>query len=79
MNKKLMLVYLKKRPYIDMVDEEVGLTNSASHIVLNSFKAHITDAVQEALEETNTKALNNPRGVYFQMQPLNICVNKPIK
>ena len=53
-----MLVYLQeiRKPYVDRVAEEVRLTDTASLLVLDSFRAHKTDAVQESLEEMNTKA-----------------------
>ena len=72
MDEKLMLVYLKEiwRPYIDRVAEEVGLTDTASLLVLDSFKAHTTDAVQEALKEINTKAPIIPGGVLQKCSPL---------
>jgi len=68
MDEKLMVVYLQKiwKPYVNRVAKEVGLTDTASLLVLDSFKAHTTDAVQNTLEEINTKAPVIPRGLYFK-------------
>lgn len=81
MDEKLMVVYLQKiwKPYVNRVAEEVGLTDTASLLVLDSFKAHTTDAVQNTLEEINTKAPVIPGGCTSKVQPLDVCVNKPFK
>ena len=81
MDEKLMVVYLQKiwKPYVNRVAEEVGLTYTASLLVLNSFKAHTTDAVQNTLEEINTEAPVIPGGCTSKVQPLDVCVNKPFK
>ena len=81
MDEKLMLVYLQKvwRPYINQVAEELGLTDTTSLLVLDSFKAHTTDAVKETLEEMNIKAPVIPGGCTSKVQPLDVCVNKPFK
>lgn len=81
MDEKLMVVYLQKiwKPYVNRVAEEVELTDTASLLVLDSFKAHTTDAVQNTLEEINTKAPVIPGGCTSKVQPLDVCVNKPFK
>ncbi len=81
MDKKLMLVYLKEiwKPYIDRIAEEVGLTDTASLLVLDSFRGHTAGAVQEALKEMSTKAPIFPWGCTSKVQPLDVCVNKPFK
>ena len=81
MDEKLMVVYLQKiwKPYVNRVAEEVGLTDTASLLLLNSFKAHTTDADQNTLEEINTKAPVIPGGCTSKVQPLDVCVNKPFK
>lgn len=81
MDEKLMVVYLQKiwKPYVNRVAEEVGLTETASLLVLDSFEAHTTDTVQNTLEEINTKAPVIPGGCTSKVQPLDVCVNKPFK
>ena len=81
MDEKLMIVYLQKiwKPYVDKVTEEVGLTDTASLLVLDCFKGHTTDAVKETLEKMNTKAPIIPGGCISKVQPLDVCVNKPFK
>ena len=81
MDEKLMVVYLQKvwKPYINQVAEEVGLTDTSSLLVMDSFRAHTTDNVKRVLEEMNTKAPIIPGGCTSKVQPLDVCVNKPFK
>lgn len=81
MDEKLMLVYLQEiwRPYVDWVTEEVGLPGTISLLVMDSFRAHTTEAVKDTLEEMNTTAPIIPGGCTSKVQPLDVCVNKPFK
>lgn len=56
-----------------------ALLNTRSMLVLNTFKGHLTDEVEEALTKSNTDLVVIPGGMTSQLQPLNICINKPLK
>lgn len=81
MDEKLMVVYLQKvwKPYVNQVAEAVGLTDTSSLLVMDSFRAHTTDSVKGVLEEMNAKSPIIPGGCTSKVQPLDVCVNKPFK
>uniref|UniRef100_A0A224YXZ2 Pogo ele1 orf1-h 1e-40-j 4 n=1 Tax=Rhipicephalus zambeziensis TaxID=60191 RepID=A0A224YXZ2_9ACAR len=50
-----------------------------SLLVLDSYRGHLTDSVKAALAEMNTDLAVIPGGMTGQLQPLDVCINKPFK
>ena len=48
-------------------------------LVFDSFKAHITDDVMEALETANASVVVLPGGCTSKAQPVDVSLNQPIK
>lgn len=48
-------------------------------LVLDSFRRHVTDRVKEKLAACHTDLVIIPGGMTPQIQPLDVCLNKPIK
>ena len=48
-------------------------------LVLDSFSAHLTPAVKRKFKEINTVPVVIPGGCTSQVQPLDVCLNKPFK
>jgi len=56
-----------------------GLLKKQSLLVLDQFKAHITEKTKKRLENYNTKIAVIPGGLTSQLQPLDVSINKPFK
>lgn len=56
-----------------------ALLNTPVMIVLDAFRGHLTDEVKEALAKANTDLVVIPGGMTSQLQPLDVCINKPFK
>ena len=50
-----------------------------SLLFLDSFSAHLTDAVKEAFKQSNTTVAVIPGGLTSVLQPLDVSINKPMK
>lgn len=50
-----------------------------SMLVLDSFRCHISDRVKEKLAACHTDLVVIPGGMTSQIQPLDVCLNKPMK
>ena len=50
-----------------------------SLLVFNSFKGHLVPSVQKRIAEANTDTCVIPGGLTSQLQPLDVCLNKPFK
>jgi hypothetical protein len=50
-----------------------------SLLVLDSYRGHITPAVKDAMKEADSDLAVIPGGMTSQLQPLDVCVNKPFK
>ena len=50
-----------------------------SLLVWESFRAHLTDPLKQALPQTNTDIAVIPSRLTSVLQPLNVCLNKPLK
>ncbi len=75
MTGELMLDWLKtvwdKRPGV--------LRRPRSMLVLDSFKGHLVDSVEESLKGKKSDMVVIPGGMTSQLQPLDVSVNKPFK
>ena len=56
-----------------------GLSKKKSILVLDSFSAHLTDAIKVQLKQENTDMAVIPGGLTSMVQPLDVCLNKPFK
>ena len=56
-----------------------GLMKRKSVIVFDSFRAHLVPGVEGKLREENTDICVIPGGLTSQLQPLDVCLNKPFK
>ncbi|KAM7299429.1 pogo transposable element with KRAB domain [Ixodes scapularis] len=61
----------RKRPGADLAVR--------SMLVLDSFRCHITQRVKDKLAACRTDLVVIPGGMTSQLQPLDVCLNKPIK
>lgn len=50
-----------------------------SLLVWESFRAHLTDPLKQALPQTNTFIAVIPSRLTSVLQPLNVCLNKPLR
>ena len=64
--------------WIDLVWEP-ATEGKRALLVLDSFSAHVTNAVKKRLKEINTVPLVIPGGCTSKLQPLDVCINKPFK
>jgi predicted amino acid dehydrogenase len=48
-------------------------------LVLDNFKAHLTQDVKEEIRKANTDLLVIPGGMASQLQALDVVINKPFK
>ena len=72
MNESLMLCWAK----------EVLLKHTKGKhclLLLDSFHAHITEKVTKFLQKSNVSTAVIPRGCTSKVQPLDVCINNPIK
>ena len=56
-----------------------GLMKRKSLLVFDSFRAHLVPGVEGKLHEENTDICVIPGGLTSQLQPLDVCLNKPFK
>ena len=56
-----------------------GLLKPRSMLVMDTFRAHMTDAVTKRLENENTDVVWIPGGLTSQLRPLDVSMNKPLK
>lgn len=56
-----------------------ALLAKRSLLVLDSYRGHLTDGVKAALSEAGTDVAIIPGGMTGQLQPLDVCLNKPFK
>jgi len=56
-----------------------GVRNVHNILVIDAFKRHVTENVENALKKTNTDTVMIPGGMTRQLQPLDVSVNKPFK
>ena len=75
MNNELMIDWLKtvwlRRPG--------ALRKLPSILVMDAFKGHLTDDVKNLLRENKSTLVTIPGGMTSQLQPLDVCINKPFK
>ncbi|KAM7295706.1 pogo transposable element with KRAB domain [Ixodes scapularis] len=50
-----------------------------SMLVLNAFRGHLTDEVKNTIREAKSDLVVIPGGMTSQLQPLDVCINKPFK
>jgi 5-formaminoimidazole-4-carboxamide-1-beta-D-ribofuranosyl 5'-monophosphate synthetase len=50
-----------------------------SLLVIDSFRAHLTDAVKKELRKKNVVQAVIPGGCTSKLQPLDVSINKPFK
>lgn len=50
-----------------------------SMLVLDAFRGHLSDEVKNAIREAKTDLVVIPGGMTSQLQPLDVCINKPFK
>ncbi len=48
-------------------------------LIVDAFAAHITPAVKDFIKKRNVKYVIIPGGLTHLLQPLDVCLNKPIK
>lgn len=48
-------------------------------LVLDAFRCHLADSVKKLLREPRTELIVIPGGMTSQLQPLDVCINKPFK
>ena len=56
-----------------------GLIKKPSLLVWDHFRAHLTKATKNRVNNLNTKVAVIPGGLTYQLQPLDVCINKPFK
>ena len=56
-----------------------GLLKKPSLLVYDSFRGHLVPSVQKRIAEANTDTCVIPGGLTSQLQPLDVCLNKPFK
>ena len=72
MDEELMLRWIKDI-YLRHTDKERSL------LVMDSFRAHLTDNVKKSLRKGNTVPAIIPGGCTSKIQPLDVSINKPFK
>lgn len=53
--------------------------NPPSMLVLDAFRGHLTLPVKTKLKDVRTELVVIPSGMTSQLQPLDVCLNKPFK
>lgn len=56
-----------------------ALLSFPSILVLDAFRCHLAESVKKLLRESGTKLVVIPGGMTSQLQPLDVCINKPFK
>ena len=56
-----------------------GLLKKPSLLVYDSFRGHLVPSVQKRIAEANRDTCVIPGGLTSQLQPLDVCLNKPFK
>ena len=56
-----------------------GLLKKPALLVWDQFRAHTTEATKKKLQQLKTKQAVIPGGLTSQLQPLDVCINKPFK
>ena len=56
-----------------------GLLKKYSLLVLDQFRAHITETTKKNFKEVKTQIAVIPGGLTSQLQPLDVSINKPFK
>nr|AHN53440.1 DDE superfamily endonuclease [Nuttalliella namaqua] len=56
-----------------------GLLKKSSLLVLDQFRAHITETTKKNFKEVKTQIAVIPGGLTSQLQPLDVAINKPFK
>ena len=81
MDEELMEQYLQFiwQPYVEKTPEELGLPDHDSLLMLDSFKAHITEKIETRMKEHGTTHCVIPGGCTSKLQPLDVSLNKPFK
>ena len=72
MNEELMLEWIELcvRPYTE---------RKPSLLILDSFKGHLTKDVNSSMKKMNVLPAVIPGGCTSLLQPLDVCINKPLK
>lgn len=75
MNEDLVLHWIKsvwcRRPG--------ALLSFPSILVLDAFRCHLAESVKKLLRDCGTELVVIPGGMTSQLQPLDVCINKPFK
>ena len=58
---------------------ETYTRNTPSFLLFDEFSAHRTDDVLQYCKDINVQTLFIPGGFTSSFQPLDVCVNKPLK
>lgn len=56
-----------------------GLRKVPSLLILDAFRGHLTESVKNKVKELGSQMAVIPGGMTSQLQPLDVCVNKPFK
>lgn len=56
-----------------------ALLGLPSMLVLDAFRCHLADSVKRLLRDSRTELVVIPGGMTSQLQPLDVCINKPFK
>lgn len=56
-----------------------ALLSRKAMLVLDAFRGHLTESVKKKLDEERTELVVIPGGMTSQLQPLDVCLNKPFK
>lgn len=56
-----------------------ALLSRRSLLVLDAFRGHLTEGVKKKLQDDQTELAVIPGGMTSQLQPLDVCLNKPFK
>lgn len=56
-----------------------ALLGFPSMLVLDAFRCHLADSVKRLLRDSRTELVVIPGGMTSQLQPLDVCINKPFK
>lgn len=56
-----------------------ALLSFPSILVLDAFRCHLVESVKRLLRESGTELIVIPGGMTSQLQPLDVCINKPFK
>ncbi|KAM7289069.1 uncharacterized protein ISCGN_029206 [Ixodes scapularis] len=56
-----------------------ALLGFPSMLALDTFQCHLADSVKRLLRDSRTELVVIPEGMTSQLQPLDVCINKPFK